>query len=90
MKWKSQTGNFKKQIAKYTIFLYCNDFFLLNFRLDWERGFTPQHWAQTLSLVTLMCLAAAGAWVTVQLFEDPIVRVLSAGFALIIIYVCVR
>lgn len=64
--------------------------FSLICRLDWERGFTPQHWAQTLSLVTLMCLAAAGAWVTVQLFEDPIVRVLSAGFALIIIYVCVR
>lgn len=59
-------------------------------RLDWQHGFTTQHWLQTAAIVTCMCVSAAGAWVTIQLFEDPVIRMLSAGSALLIQYVCVR
>lgn len=37
-----------------------------------------------------MCVSAIGAWVTIQLFEDPVIRMLAAGSALLIQYVCVR
>ncbi|KAK7791006.1 hypothetical protein R5R35_007900 [Gryllus longicercus] len=59
-------------------------------RLDWQHGFTTQHWLQTAAIVTCMCVSAAGAWVTIQLFEDPVIRMLAAGSALLIQYVCVR
>jgi hypothetical protein len=59
-------------------------------RLDWQHGFTTQHWLQTAAIVTSMCVSAAGAWVTIQLFEDPVIRMLAAGSALLIQYVCVR
>ncbi|XP_058450085.1 uncharacterized protein LOC131429767 [Malaya genurostris] len=56
-------------------------------RLDWEKGFTIQHWAKTIIIVTLMCITGAGAWVIIQLNEDSFVRVLVAGFAIIIGYI---
>jgi len=59
-------------------------------RLDWQLGFTTQHWLQTAAIVTSMCVSAIGAWVTIQLFEDPVIRMLAAGSALLIQYVCVR
>ncbi|XP_059618468.1 uncharacterized protein LOC132262966 [Phlebotomus argentipes] len=59
-------------------------------KLDWEKGFTVQHWAKTVILVTLMCITGASAWVIIQLYVDPIVRVLTAGFAVIIGYICVK
>ncbi|XP_066999681.1 uncharacterized protein [Anabrus simplex] len=58
--------------------------------LDWQHGFTTQHWLQTAAIVTCMCVSAAGAWVTIQLFEDPVIRMLAAGSALLIQYVCIR
>nr|CAD7407806.1 unnamed protein product [Timema cristinae] len=58
--------------------------------LDWQHGFTTQHWLQTAAIVTCMCVSAAGAWVTIQLFEDAVIRCLAAGSALLIQYVCVR
>ncbi|CAG2054591.1 unnamed protein product [Timema podura] len=58
--------------------------------LDWQHGFTTQHWLQTVAIVTCMCVSAAGAWVTIQLFEDAVIRCLAAGSALLIQYVCVR
>lgn len=66
--------------------------FFLNFlsRLYWEKGFTVQHWAKTIILVTVMCITGAGAWVTIQIYVDPIIRVLTAGFAVIIGYVCIK
>lgn len=57
------------------------------FSLDWEKGFTIQHWAKTIIIVTLMCITGAGAWVIIQLNEDSFVRVLVAGFAIIIGYI---
>ncbi|XP_059055691.1 uncharacterized protein LOC131849602 [Achroia grisella] len=59
-------------------------------RVEWERGFTCRHWMRTALAVALMCLAAAGAWVVVQMFTSPVVRVLAAGAALLICYVSVR
>lgn len=59
-------------------------------RLDWQHGFTARHWLQTAAIVTCMCVSAAGAWVTIQIFEDPVIRMLAAGSALLIQYVCVR
>lgn len=56
-------------------------------RLDWEKGFTIQHWAKTVIIVTLMCITSAGAWVIIQLNEDSFVRVLVAGIAIIIGYI---
>lgn len=56
----------------------------------WEKGFTIQHWAKTVILVTLMCVTTAGAWVIIHVYVDPIVRVLTAGFAVIIGYVCIK
>ncbi|XP_049940470.1 uncharacterized protein LOC126416704 isoform X1 [Schistocerca serialis cubense] len=59
-------------------------------RLDWQHGFTTKHWLQTAATVTCMCLSAAGAWVTIQLFEDSAIRMLAAGAALLVQYACVR
>lgn len=56
----------------------------------WEKGFTIQHWAKTVILVTLMCVTTAGAWVIIHVYVDPIVRILTAGSAVIIGYVCIK
>lgn len=37
-----------------------------------------------------MCITGASAWVIIQLYVDPIIRVLTAGFAIIIGYICVK
>lgn len=59
-------------------------------KLDWQSGFTAEHWLHTAGIVTTMCLSAAGAWVIIQLFLDPVVRLLAAGSALLVEYVCIR
>ncbi|KRT81422.1 hypothetical protein AMK59_5657 [Oryctes borbonicus] len=59
-------------------------------RLDWERGFTAHHWGSTAVIVTCLCVAVAGAWIVIQLFEDSYIRMLSASAALLIIYVCIK
>lgn len=59
-------------------------------RLDWERGFTAHHWGSTAVIVTCLCVAVAGAWIVIQLFEDSYIRMLSASVALLIIYVCIK
>lgn len=59
-------------------------------RVVWERGFTAGHWLRTCAAVCVMCGAAAGAWVAVQLFTSPVVRVLAAGLALLVCYVGLR
>ncbi|XP_026332644.1 uncharacterized protein LOC113239757 [Hyposmocoma kahamanoa] len=59
-------------------------------RLDWERGFTCVHWVRTACAVAVMVGAGACAWVCVQLFTSPVVRVLAAGAALLVCYVAVR
>lgn len=37
-----------------------------------------------------MCITGASAWVIIQVYVDPIVRVLTAGTAILIGYVCVK
>ncbi|CAH1717721.1 unnamed protein product [Chironomus riparius] len=59
-------------------------------KLYWERGFDIQHWTKTIILVSLMCITGVLAWIIISLNVDPIVRVLTAGFAIIIGYVCVK
>lgn len=54
------------------------------------QGFTPRHWLQTATLVTVMCVTIAGAWTLIQMYEDAYVRSLAAGATLLIIYVCLR
>lgn len=59
-------------------------------RLDWERGFTAHHWGSTAVIVTCLCVAVAGTWIVIQLFNDSYIRMLSASAALLIIYVCIK
>lgn len=37
-----------------------------------------------------MCITGACAWVIIQLYVDPFIRVLTAGFAVIIGYICIK
>ncbi|KAL3286984.1 hypothetical protein HHI36_001470 [Cryptolaemus montrouzieri] len=59
-------------------------------KLDWERGFTPQHWGCTAVIVTCLCLVVAGVWITIQLYDNSYIRMMSASFALLVVYVCIR
>ncbi|XP_070160893.1 uncharacterized protein [Polyergus mexicanus] len=59
-------------------------------RLDWQNSLTPRHCLQTIAIVTMMCASSAAAWVVIQLVEGPIIRMLAAGTALLIMYVCIR
>ncbi|XP_018359444.1 PREDICTED: uncharacterized protein LOC108758803 isoform X2 [Trachymyrmex cornetzi] len=59
-------------------------------RLDWQNSLTPRHCLQTIAIVTTMCASSAAAWIVIQLVEGPIIRMLAAGSALLIIYVCIR
>lgn len=63
---------------------------LFHYRLDWEKGFTVQHWLKTVILVTLMCVTGASAWVVIQFYMDPLVRVITLGTAVLIGYVCIK
>lgn len=63
---------------------------MFNLRFYWDRGFDVQHWTKTIILISLMCITGVLAWVIIQLYVNPIVRVLTAGFAIIIGYVCVK
>ncbi|XP_026293840.1 uncharacterized protein LOC113217945 [Frankliniella occidentalis] len=59
-------------------------------KLDWQQGFTSQQIVTTTSLVTIMCLSAAGAWVVIQLYEDSYIRMLAVGMAALVEYLCIR
>ncbi|EZA56197.1 hypothetical protein DMN91_000521 [Ooceraea biroi] len=59
-------------------------------RLDWQNSLTPRHCLQTIAIVTMMCASSAAAWIVIQLVEGPIIRMLAAGTALLIMYVCIR
>ncbi|XP_013137856.1 PREDICTED: uncharacterized protein LOC106102817 [Papilio polytes] len=59
-------------------------------RVEWERGFTCAHWLRTALAVAGVCGAGAAAWLLVQLFPSPVVRVLCAGAALLVCYVAIR
>lgn len=63
---------------------------VISYRLEWEKGFTIQHWSKTVILITLMCIAGASAWVVIQLYVDPLIRVMTVGVAVLIGYVCIK
>lgn len=77
-----QVRNYFKVIELSLIFIF--------FRLYWEKGFDIQHWTKTIILVSLMCITGVLAWIIISLNDDPFIRVLTAGFAIIIGYVCVK
>lgn len=59
-------------------------------RFDWERGFTINHWAKTIILISTMCITGAFAWFIIQMYTDPIIRVLTAGVAILVGYICIK
>lgn len=59
-------------------------------RLDWQNSLTTKHWLQTIGIVTTMCASSAAAWTVIELVEGPIIRMLAAGAALLVMYVCIR
>lgn len=64
--------------------------FRVTFRLYWNRGFTINHWARTIILVSTMCITGAFAWMIIQMYVDPIIRMLTAGVAILIGYICIK
>lgn len=42
------------------------------------------------SSINIHSFLAAISWAIIQLYSDPIVRVLTAGFAIIIGYICIK
>ncbi|KAH8397611.1 hypothetical protein KR215_003822 [Drosophila sulfurigaster] len=59
-------------------------------KLEWDKGFTIQHWMKTVILITLICVTGATAWAIIQMYVDPLVRVLTVGVAVLIGYVCCK
>lgn len=59
-------------------------------KVDWQNGFNTQHWLKTGVIVTIMCVAGAGAWATIQLFNDQYIRMVAASLAVLVWYVCAR
>lgn len=37
-----------------------------------------------------MCITGAFAWVIIQIYVDPIIRILTAGTAILIGYICIK
>jgi len=69
----------------------CNELYELERGQPWlPAGFTLTSWLYTASIVTIMCASAAGAWTVIQIFEDPGLRILAVGLALLIQYVCLK
>jgi len=45
---------------------------------------------KTVILITLICVTGAAAWAIIQMYVDPMVRVLTVGVAVLIGYVCCK
>ena len=91
--WNTVRDKKNQQVSDFFITIidrYCMSEIKTLCRLYWERGFDIQHWTKTIILVSLMCITGVLAWIIISLNVDPIVRVLTAGFAIIIGYVCVK
>ncbi|XP_014222231.1 uncharacterized protein LOC106649376 [Trichogramma pretiosum] len=59
-------------------------------RLDWQKSLTPRQLIRNLALVITMGAAAAGAWITIQIYQDSLIRTLAAASATLVIYVCIK
>lgn len=64
--------------------------FVIYFRLYWEKGFTINHWAKTIILLSTIVITTSFAWVIIRTYDDPIIRVLTAGIAILIGYICIK
>lgn len=77
-------------ICQFLSYFFSRIVLLCSNRLYWEKGFTINHWAKTIILVSTMCITGAFAWVIIKVYVDPIIRVLTAGIAILIGYICVK
>lgn len=59
-------------------------------KVEWDRGFTYQHWGSTAFIVTCLCMVVAVAWIIIQLYDNNYIRMLSASVALLMIYICIK
>lgn len=59
-------------------------------RLYWEKGFTINHWAKTIILLTTMIITGCFAFVIIKFYVDPMIRILTAGIAILIGYICIK
>lgn len=59
-------------------------------KLQWDMGFTIQHWAKTIIIFTIMIVTFLAAWFLINIYTKPIVRVVTVGFSVIIEYVCCK
>lgn len=69
----------------------CQQPYVLEKGLTWlPAGFTAKSWLYTVAIVTCMCGSAVGAWSVIQLVEEPGIRMLTVGVAVIVFYVCLK
>lgn len=69
----------------------CSEQYELERGYVWlPNGFSPQHWLQTASIITVMCSSVGGACIVVKIFTNVGIRTLAVGVALLIEYVCLR
>lgn len=54
------------------------------------QGFTARHWLHTASLVTVMCGTIAASWAVLQMYQGALVRSITAGAMLLMLYICLR
>lgn len=59
-------------------------------RFDWHNSMTQRHVLQTVGIITIMCTTATGACLLIQFVEGPIIKMVAAGVALLVTYVCIR
>ncbi|RWS07451.1 uncharacterized protein B4U79_07983, partial [Dinothrombium tinctorium] len=53
-------------------------------------GLTISHWFQTAAVGCIMCIAIAGSYLIIRLFEHVYIRTLSVGCAILVEYICLR
>ncbi|XP_046735308.1 uncharacterized protein LOC124404879 isoform X1 [Diprion similis] len=59
-------------------------------KLHWQNGWTLHEWLHSIAILSVMAASLYGVWLLIQLVEGPIIRMLAAGTALLVIYVCIR
>ncbi|CAG9862633.1 unnamed protein product [Phyllotreta striolata] len=88
-RWLMESSSSSNEALKCKVCNYEYDIYKST-EVKWDRGFTAQHCSCTAFIVTCMCLAVAGAWIVIQLYPNPYIRMCSASFALMILYVCIK
>ena len=70
----------------------CQEQYQLEKSPNWVimQGFTARHWLRTASLVTVMCGTIAGSWAVLQVYNDGLIRSVTAGAMILVLYLCLR